>query len=94
MGSLQGHPNRQHFAGKPTASSGPWIGSFVPDRVLNHFGSAMQWNDDAQASLKKDVPFFVRPAVRKRVEVMARDAGLDEISQAFYQEARDQMAPK
>ena len=54
----------------------------------------MQWNDDAQASLKKDVPFFVRPAVRKRVEAMARDAGLDEISQAFYQEARDQMAPK
>ena len=38
--------------------------------------------------------FFVRPAVRKRVEAMARDAGLDEISQVFYQEARDQMAPK
>ena len=54
----------------------------------------MQWNPDAQESLKKDVPFFVRPAVRKRIEAMAQDAGLDQISQAFYQEARDQMAPK
>ncbi len=54
----------------------------------------MQWNDDAQASLKKDVPFFVRPAVRKRVESMAQEAGLDQISLEFYRQARDQMAPK
>ena len=54
----------------------------------------MQWNDDAQASLKKDVPFFVRPAVRKRVESMAQEAGLEQISLEFYRQARDQMAPE
>ena len=54
----------------------------------------MQWTDDAQASLKKDVPFFVRSAVRKRVEAMAQEAGLEQISLDFYQAARDQMAPK
>ena len=66
----------------------------MTDRVLIYFAHAMQWNPDAQESLKKDVPFFVRPAVRKRIETMAQDAGLDQISQAFYQKARDQMAPK
>ena len=54
----------------------------------------MQWNPDSQESLNKDVPFFVRRAVRKRIETMAQDAALEQISQAFYQEARDQMAPK
>lgn len=54
----------------------------------------MQWTDDAQASLKKDVPFFVRPAVRKRVEAMAQESGLEQISLDFYQAAREQMAPK
>ena len=33
----------------------------------------MDWQPDALAALKKDVPFFVRPAVRKRVEAMASD---------------------
>ena len=66
----------------------------MTDRVLIYFAHAMQWNPDAQDSLNKDVPFFVRPAVRKRIETMAQDSGLEQISQAFYQEARDQMAPK
>ena len=66
----------------------------MTDRVLIYFAHAMQWNPDSQESLNKDVPFFVRRAVRKRIETMAQDAGLEQISQAFYQEARDQMAPK
>jgi hypothetical protein len=70
------------------------FGTPVPDRVLADSVHGMQWNDDAQASLKKDVPFFVRPAVRKRVEAMAQDAGLDQISVEFYWDARDKMAPK
>ncbi|MGB0875019.1 MAG: protochlorophyllide oxidoreductase, partial [Synechococcus sp.] len=28
----------------------------------------MDWQPEALEALKKDVPFFVRPAVRKRVE--------------------------
>ena len=55
---------------------------------------SMNWLADAQAALKKDVPFFVRPAVRRRVEVMASEAGMDQVDLNFYLEARAAMAPK
>ena len=54
----------------------------------------MDWHADAQAALKKDVPFFVRPAVRKRVESMAAEAGVDLIELEFYSQAKASMAPK
>ena len=54
----------------------------------------MNWHPDAQAALKKDVPFFVRPAVRKRVEAMAAEAGLALIELDFYAESKASMAPK
>ena len=54
----------------------------------------MDWLAEAQAALKKDVPFFVRPAVRRRVEVMASEAGMDQVDLNFYLEARNVMAPK
>jgi hypothetical protein len=53
----------------------------------------MTWNDDAEAQLK-EVPFFVRPAVRKRIEAMAREAGLDTIDAAFYANAKAQFGQK
>ena len=53
----------------------------------------MDWHADAQAALKKDVPFFIRPAVRKRVEEMATSEGRSEIDLAFYQSAKQAMAP-
>ena len=54
----------------------------------------MDWHPDAQAALKKDVPFFVRPAVRKRVEAMASEVGLELIELDFYTQAKASMAPK
>ena len=54
----------------------------------------MEWHSDAQAALKKDVPFFVRPAVRRRVETMASETGRDDVDLDFYLEARAAMAPK
>ena len=53
----------------------------------------MDWHPDALAALKKDVPFFVRPAVRKRVESMAAEAGLSLIEPGFYLQAKARMAP-
>ena len=53
----------------------------------------MDWHADALDSLRKDVPFFVRGAVKKRVEKMAVEAGCLEISLAFYRQAKDRMAP-
>jgi len=54
----------------------------------------MNWHPDEQAALKNDVPFFVRPAIRKRVESLAVDAGLSLIELQFYSEAKASMAPK
>ena len=54
----------------------------------------MDWTDDALAALKKDVPFFVRPAVRRRVESMAVEDNLDSIDLGFYQQAKASMGPK
>ncbi len=53
----------------------------------------MDWQADALAALKKDVPFFIRPAVRKRVEEMATSDGRSGIDLAFYQSAKQAMAP-
>ena len=58
----------------------------------NDFGR-MEWQPDALAALKKDVPFFIRPAVRKRVEEMATSEGRSEIDLVFYQSAKQAMAP-
>jgi hypothetical protein len=48
----------------------------------------MQWTSAAEQRLK-EVPFFVRPAVRRRIETMAAEAGLEQIDEAFYGEARE-----
>ena len=47
----------------------------------------MNWTSDAEQALK-EVPFFVRPAVRKRIEAMARESQRDLIDLSFYTEAR------
>ncbi|MEX0589135.1 MAG: PCP reductase family protein [Cyanobium sp.] len=53
----------------------------------------MNWQPEAEALLK-EVPFFVRPAVRRRIESMATDAGLSEIDAPFYEQAKSQFGQK
>lgn len=53
----------------------------------------MDWDNEAEQKLK-DVPFFVRPAVRKRIEAMAKDSGRDRIDVAFFEEARARFGQK
>ena len=54
----------------------------------------MNWQSDALTAIKQDVPFFVRPAVRRRVESMALEAGRTDVCLDFYREAKASMAPK
>ena len=56
-------------------------------------GSGMNWSADAEAKLK-EVPFFVRPAVRKRIEAMAAESGCDSIDLAFYEDAKARFGQK
>jgi hypothetical protein len=53
----------------------------------------MTWNDDAEALLK-EVPFFVRPVVRKKIEALAREAGHDSVDAAFFAEAKARFGQK
>lgn len=47
----------------------------------------MQWSAAAEQRLK-EVPFFVRPIVRKRIETLAGEAGIGEVDEAFYEQAK------
>jgi Proto-chlorophyllide reductase 57 kD subunit len=51
--------------------------------------NSCQWTTEAESKLK-EVPFFVRPAVRRRIEDLAKEAGLSRIDLAFYEQAKAQ----
>jgi len=51
----------------------------------------MNWTSDAEEALR-EVPFFVRPAVRRRIESIATEQKRDLIDSTFYEEARSQFA--
>ncbi len=53
----------------------------------------MDWQPAAEQRLK-EVPFFVRPMVRKRIESLAVDAGLSAIDETFYEQAKAQFGEK
>jgi len=53
----------------------------------------MNWAAEAESRLK-EVPFFVRPVVRRRIESLAQEAGLNEVSAAFYEQAKAQFGQK
>ena len=55
--------------------------------------SRLNWSADAEQSLK-EVPFFVRPAVRRRIESMAIERELEYIDSTFYAEARAKFAKR
>lgn len=53
----------------------------------------MNWQPEAEQSLK-EVPFFVRPMVRKRIESLATEAGLTTIDLSFYEQAKAKFGEK
>ncbi len=54
---------------------------------------SVQWTAAAEAMLK-EIPFFVRPAARKKIEKYARENGLTDISETVYQQAKAQFGRK
>jgi hypothetical protein len=54
---------------------------------------AMQWSEEAE-QLLREVPFFVRPAVRRRIEALAAEAGLAQVDRGFYAQARARFGGK
>ena len=55
--------------------------------------NAIQWTTEAEALLK-EIPFFVRPAARKKIEKFANEKGTSEITPEVYQQAKQQFGQK
>ncbi|MBD2160899.1 MAG: PCP reductase family protein [Limnothrix sp.] len=47
----------------------------------------MNWTPEAEAKLK-EIPFFVRPAARKKIEKFAQEAGETTITVEVYEAAK------
>jgi hypothetical protein len=47
----------------------------------------ISWTAEATERLK-EIPFFVRPAARKKIENFAREAGITEITETVYEQAK------
>ncbi len=54
---------------------------------------SVRWTAEAEAMLK-EIPFFVRPAARKKIERFAREKELSEITGTVYQQAKQQFGQK
>ena len=59
----------------------------------NIVANAIQWTTEAEALLK-EIPFFVRPAARKKIEKFANEKGASEITPEVYQQAKQQFGQK
>ncbi|MCP9808911.1 PCP reductase family protein [Cyanobium sp. HWJ4-Hawea] len=53
----------------------------------------MEWTPSAESRLK-EVPFFVRPVVRRKIEGLAVEAGKSEVDEGFYESAKAQFGQK
>ncbi len=54
---------------------------------------APHWTPEAEARLK-EIPFFVRPAARKKIEKFAREREIAEITVEVYEQAKQKFGEK
>jgi len=54
---------------------------------------AIAWTADAEARLK-EIPFFVRPAARKKIERFAQEMGANQITVEVYEQAKQKFGEK
>jgi hypothetical protein len=48
---------------------------------------SIEWTTEAEAKLK-EIPFFVRPAARKKIEKLALEMGATQITVEIYDQAK------
>lgn len=54
---------------------------------------SIKWTAEAEAKLK-DIPFFVRPFARKKIETYTQDQGATLITIELYEQAKQQFNKK
>ncbi|CBN53804.1 MULTISPECIES: PCP reductase family protein [Kamptonema] len=53
----------------------------------------LEWTAEAEARLK-EIPFFVRPAARKKIEKFAQELGITQINVEVYEQAKQKFNSK
>ncbi|MDB9515070.1 PCP reductase family protein [Kamptonema animale CS-326] len=53
----------------------------------------LEWTAEAEARLK-EIPFFVRPAARKKIEKFAQELGITQINVEVYEQAKQKFDSK
>jgi len=54
---------------------------------------AIIWTAEAEVKLK-EIPFFVRPFARKKIEAYAKDSSIPQITVEIYEEAKQMFNKK
>jgi Proto-chlorophyllide reductase 57 kD subunit len=64
---------------------------FVQSQLLSmsnsNFSDVLKWTPEAKVKLK-NIPFFVRAQARQRIEQLAREAELEEVTAQIVEQAR------
>ena len=55
-----------------------------PEKIMSN---AIEWTPEAEGRLK-EIPFFVRPAARKKIEKLAQEMGEHQITVEVYEQAK------
>ncbi len=72
---------KDEACGIPQAADNPlaWSDETMSDAII--------WTPEAEARLK-EIPFFVRPAARKKIEKLAAELGATQITVEVYEQAK------
>jgi hypothetical protein len=60
------------------------VQSVEPNTFMSN---SIEWTSEAEARLK-EIPFFVRPAARKKIEKFAQESGVTQITVEIYEQAK------
>ena len=60
---------------------------------MNKNSQIMEWTSEAEARLK-EIPFFVRPGARKKIEKLAQEMGELSITAEIYDKAKAKFGEK
>lgn len=52
-----------------------------------NFADSLHWSPEAKSKLK-NIPYFVRTQARQRIEALARECGLEEVTPELVEQAR------
>lgn len=56
-------------------------------KLTSDFNDELEWTTEARAKFK-NIPYFVRTQARQRIEHLAREAGLEVVTEEIVEQAR------